>query len=254
MKTGKISLITLCGLVMAFGPFPLAGQTTGIQTQGASAISSQSKDVNPAQSSLPAANTDNRNVNPAPKPVRFSAGLDDIVKLAKSGVDEAVILAFVQSSPVAYHPSAQEILKLRELGISSSIISALLRRGSEVRDRTAQAQKEASAATIQSAAPAAVSTPQPAAATSSAYPPSATYYAPSSYPVTYPSVVYTYPSYPYAVPSYGYYGYGGCYYPRNYSCYSGAGFYGGFYPGVSVGLNFGGVRFSGHYGGFRHHR
>src|SRR5690349_23913031 len=61
---------------------------------------------------------------PAPAPKansgpRFSAGLDDVVKLTKAGVEESVILAFVQSSTIAYRPNAQEIVRLRELGVSS---------------------------------------------------------------------------------------------------------------------------------------
>ena len=66
---------------------------------------------------------------------KFSGNLDEVVKLFQSGVDEGVILAFVQNSPVANQPSADEIIRLRELGISSDVITAVLRRGGELRSR-----------------------------------------------------------------------------------------------------------------------
>ena len=251
MKTGSISLVALCGLLAGVGMIGLNGPATVVQAQNAETPSAA-----PAQ---PAA-ADAAKTRPAVKPARLSAGLDEIVKLAKAGVDESVILAFIQSSSVAYRPSAPEIIKLRELGISSAITTALLRRGDEVRQRAAQAQQESTNRAVQPAAPAAAPAPTPPA-TPPAAPeqPTATYYVPS---VSYPSVTYaSYPAYSY--------GYGGSYYPRYYSAgycypryysagycspryYSGyprASFYAG-YPGLSFG-----VRFGGHYGGgYRHCR
>jgi hypothetical protein len=164
---------------------------------------------------------------------RLSAGLDEIVKLIKAGVDESVILVFIQKSPVAYNPDADEIIQLRELGVSSSIITALLRHGEELRQRTAATEKQLAPA----ARPATVDPPAPT--------PAPTVQAVTSYPASYPNVVYTAPTY-YAAPAYGYgaYGYPGYFYPRAYSCYPGAYYYGG-YPRVSFGLSFGG----GYYGG-----
>ena len=112
----------------------LNGAATVVQAQDA-----ESPSAAPAQ---PAA-ADAAKTRPAVEPrPRLSAGLDEIVKLAKAGVDESVILAFIQSSSVAYRPSAPEIIKLRELGISSAITTALLRRGDEVRQRAAEAEQE----------------------------------------------------------------------------------------------------------------
>src|SRR5262245_33546477 len=67
----------------------------------------------------------------------LSAGLADVVKMFQAGVDQQVMLAFIQSSTVAFRPSAKEIIYLRDLGVSSELITAMLRRGGELRDRAA---------------------------------------------------------------------------------------------------------------------
>ena len=210
MKTGSISLITLCGALAGFSPNVLAGQTAETQTAGAASVTIRAKSAD------------------------LSPGLTEVVKLQEAGVNESVVLTFVQNSPVAYRPTAEEIIKLHELGISSPIITAVLRRGSEVRQQhAAQAQKEVESAAVTA------TTYQPAAPAVSTAPSAPVYYAP---PVTSPTVVYpSYPAYSYvtAAPYY----YGGYSYPSYY-------YYGGFYPPISFGVRFGGGHFGGgHFGG-----
>jgi len=219
MKAIRILVIGLCGTLAGSSPLVFAGQTANDQAAGANNTSS--------------ANTKAGNVA-APKAARLSWGLDDIVKLSKAGVDESVILTYVNNSGVAYNPTAQDVIQLRELGVSPQITAALMQRGGEVRQAAAvEAQKQAQA-TAPAAAPA-----QPAPV----YTPPATYVAPAS-TVTYIG----YPSYPSYNYSYGgYYGpnyYSYPYYPRSY------GYYGGFYPRVSFGINVGHVGFGGSHGGF----
>src|SRR5262245_40931163 len=64
----------------------------------------------------------------------LSAGISDIVKMHQAGVEEPVLLAFIQSSTVAYHPSAREVIYLREIGLPQSLLTAMLKRGGELRD------------------------------------------------------------------------------------------------------------------------
>ena len=147
-------------------------------------------------------------------------------------MDESVVLAFIQSSPIAYYPTAQEILVLRERGISAPVLEALLQHGAEVRQRTAAAA--ATPATPQVGNPASV--PEPVRV----------YSGPANYEASSPTVIYPgYPSYSYSSYYYPYYysRYSYCY-PRSY------GYYGGGYPGISVGIGFGfGGRYGGYYGG-----
>jgi hypothetical protein len=210
MKT-VVSFVILSGALMGLAPLPLEGQTPETASPAPQGAGSN-KDV--------------------ARPARLSAGLDDIVKLAKAKVEESVILAFVQNSPVAYNPNAQEIIKLRELGISSEVITALIRRGDEVRQRIADRAEQ-----TRPANPPPATNDQPSASVPSPVQPTVVYYSAAS-----PTVVYTYPNYTY-VPSYRYY--------PGYSCYPGGLYYGGYYPRLSFGVHFGGAYFRGHHG-FRH--
>lgn len=183
----------------------------------------------------------------------LSYGLDEIAKLAKSGADESLILAYVQSSPIAYRATADDIIQLRGEGVSSAVLGAVMRHGSELRERNAQTQAAA---------------PQTAVAAAPA--PAVSYAAPVADQPPSVSVVYI-PSYPSYTYSYGWYGYGGyyaypfysrCYYPRFNTCYprfnscafparsacfaSHPTVHGAFAPRFSSGATFGG----GHRGGF----
>lgn len=215
MKTIRILAVGLCGVLAGSSPLVFAGQTANDQAAGAnnsSAVNGKAENV------------------PATKAAKLSWGLDDVVKLSKAGVDESVILTYIQNSGVGYNPTAQDIIQLREVGVSSQITASLMQRGSEVRQAAVEAQKQAQA-TAPAPAPA-----QPAPA----YTAPATYVAPAS-TVTYIG----YPNYAYSYG--GYYGpsyYSYPYYPRSY------GYYGGFYPRVSFGVNLGHVGFGGGHVGF----
>lgn len=65
--------------------------------------------------------------------------VDDLIKLARSGVDGEVLLAFVETSPVPFDLSADDIITLKDLGVPAKVINAALYR-SQVLDSTAAAQ------------------------------------------------------------------------------------------------------------------
>jgi len=194
----------------------------------------------------------------------LSAGLPEVVKMHKAGVDASVLLAFVQNSPTAYHPSAKEIIYLRDQGVSSEIISALLRRGGELRDRAAEAAREdRSRASPPPVAPIAQPTPVSSAPPQATAPAPVVVYTNPTYPAyTTPSYV-TYSAYSYPWPAYyNYYNYSYCrpYYNRSFcypSYYSGyrspwssavyAGYRSGCYPayGNRLSVGYGGGRYYG---------
>jgi len=70
-----------------------------------------------------------------PAPFKTSPGVDEVVKMAESGVGDAVIQAYVENSPIAYNLSAEEILYLTDLGISEPILNAMIRHGNLLRDQ-----------------------------------------------------------------------------------------------------------------------
>jgi len=228
MKTMPILVMAVSGALMASGPLR-AGQIASTQNPADTVSVNSAKTPEAA-----AASTDPRtdSANNAPK---LSWGLDDIAKLSKAGVDESVILAYINNANVGYNPTAQDVIQLRELGVSAQITAALMQRGGEVRQAaTVEAQRQGQAATPVMAPRAAQPTAEYAAPT---------YAAPVS-TVTY--IGYT-----------GYtYGYAGCYspsyysypyYSRSYGCYGG---YYGFYPGISFGVNLGSAHSGGFHGSF----
>src|SRR5579862_1792720 len=128
MKIRVIPLLAVCSALATFNSFGAAETTTTTQTT-----------TQPAANALP----------PEAAPA-FSGRIPDVVTLAKSGVDESVVLAFIRNSPGPFQPSADEVIRLRDAGLSSGEISAMLERGAELRDQavaaTAATQQMASQA------------------------------------------------------------------------------------------------------------
>jgi hypothetical protein len=164
----------------------------------------------------------------------YSGGINEVAKLAKSGVDESVVLAYIKNSSGPFRPSAGEIVKLHDEGVSSQIITAMLQRGNELQQQTPQTQAASYPAYTQ--APVAPIVEQPVVYTQPVYT------APAS------TVVYIGGSYGYPTLSYR-----SCYfpsyYPHYYSYYPRVGFYGSFNPRFSFNGRIGGTHFSGNFGG-----
>ncbi len=71
-----------------------------------------------------------------------SEGVDDVIKLAKGGVGEEILAAFVETSEIAYDLSADEILALSEAKVPQSIIAMMIRKGAELRAKRAEAKAD----------------------------------------------------------------------------------------------------------------
>jgi len=54
---------------------------------------------------------------------------DDLIKLARSGVDGEVLLAYVETSTVPFDLTADDIIVLKDLGVPAGVINAALHRG-----------------------------------------------------------------------------------------------------------------------------
>lgn len=59
-------------------------------------------------------------------PSDLSPGLADVIKLVEAKVGDEVVLNYIKSSGVTYHPTAAEIVYLTDLGVSDAVISAIL--------------------------------------------------------------------------------------------------------------------------------
>ena len=202
----------------------------------------------------------------------LTSGVAEILRMHEAGVDKSVILAFVQSSVVAYHPSAKEVIYLRDEGLSPEIISAMLKRGGELRDRAAELQREELRTRQFEQPPPAAPAPEPAEPAqpqASTAAPQTTQVVYESTPVSYPArnVIY-FPSsgYGYVRPSWYGYGYSYANY-RPYYSYSYAncrpnygwsyntGYRSSCYPRYGLGVSYAGYRGGyGYGGGWRHCR
>ena len=57
---------------------------------------------------------------------KLSPEMAEIAKLVQSGVDEAVVLAFIEKNALQRSPTADELIKLQQLGLSSKTMVALM--------------------------------------------------------------------------------------------------------------------------------
>lgn len=219
MKIRFVPLLALCGALAISSLSVRAGDTTTTTT------------TQTTVNALP--------VGAAPA---FSGDIPEVVTLAKSGVDESVVVAFIRNSPGPFQPSANEILRLRDAGLTSTEISAMLERGAEVRAQTAAAAPTynyasgpmpTTAPDYNDAAPAMPTTAAPPVVTT----PPVTYADPGDSTQPGSTVVYIggNSGYPYYYGGYPYY------YPYPYPY---------FYPGIRVGIGFHGGFRGGFGGGF----
>jgi len=58
-----------------------------------------------------------------------SAGADDLIRMARSGVDEEVLTAYIDAAPAPFDLSADDIITLKDLGVPSKVINEALRHG-----------------------------------------------------------------------------------------------------------------------------
>ncbi|HWI57731.1 MAG TPA: DUF6600 domain-containing protein [Bacillota bacterium] len=71
---------------------------------------------------------------PAPPPnIRTSGPTSEMVKLANSGVDEGVLLAFATNSTSTFNLGADEIIYLNDLGVPSNVVTAMIQRDQQLK-------------------------------------------------------------------------------------------------------------------------
>ncbi|MBI3417868.1 MAG: hypothetical protein HY043_21455 [Verrucomicrobia bacterium] len=74
-----------------------------------------------------------RTIEPAALPM--SAGVEDVIKLAQSGVGDSVILAYIENSTVTYELAADDITYLNDVGVSDDVMKAMIEHGSKLREQ-----------------------------------------------------------------------------------------------------------------------
>jgi hypothetical protein len=70
--------------------------------------------------------------NPPPSKVRLSPWTTEIVKLARAGIEDTVILSFVENTPGTFNLGADQIIYLHDLGVAGEFVNAMIQHDSEV--------------------------------------------------------------------------------------------------------------------------
>ena len=104
-----------------------------------------------------------------PPNLKATGPVAEIIKLADAGVDESVMLAFVNKSMSTFNLRSDEIIYLKDIGVPSSVMTAMIQRDETLREDPANA---AAALTAQAAGTSTQVDPQ-TGTTYSAPPPSA---------------------------------------------------------------------------------
>ena len=74
---------------------------------------------------------------PLPPGVRPTAPVAEVLRLADSGVEESVMLAFVTNSTSTFNLGAEEIIYLTDLGVPSAVVTAMIQRDQALRELSA---------------------------------------------------------------------------------------------------------------------
>ena len=142
--------------------FTPAAPEPAVESSGASVDSATAEGAGPVQ----------RSQRPS---VPLPDDISQVVQLVESGANDEVVRAYVGGSTARYDLSLDQIIYLRDIGVSDGVIAAMMRRGSELREKDAesaasQGNPGPAPAEVQERA-AANASPQPAATGVSGSPP-----------------------------------------------------------------------------------
>lgn len=149
------------------------GANTEAVTQAATdqetALGEQTEDADLAEAATKPISTE----KPLPPSIKPGGPLAEVIKLAGSGVEESVIMAFVTNSPSPFNLGVEEIIYLNDIGVSGSVVTAMMQRdqalkGLSANTRPQYAPEPATAPTPPEVVPEA---PSPADYTAENYPP-----------------------------------------------------------------------------------
>jgi hypothetical protein len=83
-----------------------------------------------------------------PSGTTISPGVTEILKMADAGVSAEVIKTYVETSPVAPQPTDDDVIAMKKHNVGDDVVTLLLKRGAEVRTKTAAAKQEAVAQVV----------------------------------------------------------------------------------------------------------
>src|SRR6478609_234761 len=84
--------------------------------------------------------------------LKIASPIEEVVELSKSGVGDAVVVSYIQSSERTYNVGAQDIINLRNQGVSPEVTTALIQRGAAQRQAATDAAQQPKAAATETVA------------------------------------------------------------------------------------------------------
>src|SRR3974377_2128919 len=70
---------------------------------------------------------------PLPASVNLNGAVQEAVRLANSGVDDKVFLAFITNSPSTFNLGSEEIIYLNDVGVPGSVVTAMIQRDQDLK-------------------------------------------------------------------------------------------------------------------------
>ena len=74
---------------------------------------------------------------PLPPNIKPAGPLSEVIKLADSGLDECVIMAFVTNSTGLFDLGVEDIIYLNDIGVSGSVVTAMMQRDQALKELSA---------------------------------------------------------------------------------------------------------------------
>ena len=117
------------GMILAASPSVTPAETPSAQVQNEGEQTPPEADGDSAGKAPAAATDDDASPDvpevyaPAPE---YSESLEEIVRMAQSGISESVMLSYITNTTQVYDLTSEEIIYLNDLGISSAVIMALI--------------------------------------------------------------------------------------------------------------------------------
>ena len=145
MNNRNKPILTLLQINLAFALFAFLALPVLAQNETAPQASIPGQTNSALNAAARADQSDSTAKTPAAAP-KLSPGIDEVLKLVQAGVSLEVIKSYIESSPIAYRPTAADLITLKRNGVADDLTTAILKHGAELRTQARQKSADAAAA------------------------------------------------------------------------------------------------------------
>ncbi|PYJ02920.1 MAG: hypothetical protein DME25_14480 [Verrucomicrobia bacterium] len=117
-------------------PEPLSEPAATVAPADAPAPAETAPEADPADAAVRPITAE----KPLPPDIKLTAAAADVIKLADSGVEQSILLAYITNSTSTFNLGSDEIIYLNDLGIPSTVVTAMIEHDQVLKEAlTAQA-------------------------------------------------------------------------------------------------------------------